>query len=313
MNRLQILHCPLQSGGARNLTRISKIVGFLLIIGGQSSLQVRGSSFSASVTGNAINNSPTPVSVSNMGSHPAGIGPGGFVSSQGSASSASGIVSSTSQSQCDFPQGGFGSEGSGLNSGASFDLGGLIITGPPGVVNVSFNISLSGTIGAGGSGVNVGGFSSASLGGVLNDFFGGFGFDLGSISADGSGITGQSGVFGGLPFDANGNAIITTPTIAYPIGDPNLSFALDLSTSSFSGSGIAGGPGPANANALASYTAMFSGPVANLPPGYTLNSLDGTIVDNHFVGTPEPSTLLLAAFGLAGLAAWGWQRRKRSH
>ena len=28
---------------------------------------------------------------------------------------------------------------------------------------------------------------------------------------------------------------------------------------------------------------------------------------------PEPSSLVLAAFGLAGLAAWGWRRRKRSH
>ena len=30
------------------------------------------------------------------------------------------------------------------------------------------------------------------------------------------------------------------------------------------------------------------------------------------VPTPEPSSLVLAAFGLAGLAAWGWRRRTRS-
>jgi hypothetical protein len=33
----------------------------------------------------------------------------------------------------------------------------------------------------------------------------------------------------------------------------------------------------------------------------------------HLTSTPEPSTLVLATFGLISLTAWGWRRRKRSH
>jgi hypothetical protein len=42
------------------------------------------------------------------------------------------------------------------------------------------------------------------------------------------------------------------------------------------------------------------GPVFNLPPGWTANSLDGSIVNNTFI--PEPSTALLLSAGLVGLA-----------
>ncbi len=34
-------------------------------------------------------------------------------------------------------------------------------------------------------------------------------------------------------------------------------------------------------------------------------------ITNQSIAVPEPSTLLLAAFSLVGLAAWGWRRRKR--
>ena len=36
-----------------------------------------------------------------------------------------------------------------------------------------------------------------------------------------------------------------------------------------------------------------------------------TLVEGTGVAVPEPSTLALAAFGVAALAAWGWRRRKR--
>jgi hypothetical protein len=45
-----------------------------------------------------------------------------------------------------------------------------------------------------------------------------------------------------------------------------------------------------------------SGPVFNLPAGWTANSTDGTIVNNVFVA-PEPSTWALVAVPLIGLAA----------
>ena len=40
------------------------------------------------------------------------------------------------------------------------------------------------------------------------------------------------------------------------------------------------------------------------------SSLPAGMSDSLKVSVPEPSSLILAAFGLAGLAAWGWRRRK---
>ena len=45
-----------------------------------------------------------------------------------------------------------------------------------------------------------------------------------------------------------------------------------------------------------------SGPVFDLPAGWTANSDDGSIVNNMFVLTPEPSTALFLSAGIVGLA-----------
>ncbi|MBI3838904.1 MAG: PEP-CTERM sorting domain-containing protein [Planctomycetia bacterium] len=45
-----------------------------------------------------------------------------------------------------------------------------------------------------------------------------------------------------------------------------------------------------------------SGPVFNLPDGFTANSPEGQIANNNFV--PEPSTLALAAIGLGLVACY---------
>jgi len=70
-------------------------------------------------------------------------------------------------------------------------------------------------------------------------------------------------------------------------------------------------------------TSISITPIAGMPWGsYVSNSTgDGTPTSHSalsFTGgtvsipVPEPSTLILAAFGLASLAAWGWRRRIRS-
>jgi hypothetical protein len=49
-----------------------------------------------------------------------------------------------------------------------------------------------------------------------------------------------------------------------------------------------------------------SGPVFNLPPGWTANSVSGNIVDNRFVGfsaVPEPSALILFGMGAISVLA----------
>ena len=46
----------------------------------------------------------------------------------------------------------------------------------------------------------------------------------------------------------------------------------------------------------------------SLDGGQTWTPASGPI---HLESVPEPATLMLAAIGFAGLAAWGWRRRKR--
>jgi hypothetical protein len=81
-------------------------------------------------------------------------------------------------------------------------------------------------------------------------------------------------------------------------GDDSLKFFLSLDTAAFAR--VSFGAGPGRTTGFASFGDTFgfptSGPVANLPDGYTLNSLDGHIVNNRFVvpeAVPEPSSLVL--------------------
>jgi hypothetical protein len=50
----------------------------------------------------------------------------------------------------------------------------------------------------------------------------------------------------------------------------------------------------------------ISGPVFNLPPGFTANSSDGLIVDNRYV--PEPDAALAQLAALAAIALVRWDR-----
>ncbi|MBI3837212.1 MAG: PEP-CTERM sorting domain-containing protein [Planctomycetia bacterium] len=45
-----------------------------------------------------------------------------------------------------------------------------------------------------------------------------------------------------------------------------------------------------------------------VPNGYSTRSSEAGIVNNRI---PEPSTLILGAFGVAGLIAWGWRRQPK--
>lgn len=47
--------------------------------------------------------------------------------------------------------------------------------------------------------------------------------------------------------------------------------------------------------------------------GGTSNNFESELDNVSVNAVPEPSSIVLAAFSFAGLAAWGWRRRKRSH
>jgi hypothetical protein len=56
-----------------------------------------------------------------------------------------------------------------------------------------------------------------------------------------------------------------------------------------------------------------SGPVFNLPTGWSVNSQSGSIVNNQFVGlnaVPEPSSVALFGCGALGLLLRNWRKRK---
>jgi len=68
-----------------------------------------------------------------------------------------------------------------------------------------------------------------------------------------------------------------------------------------------------SADAIHTLTFPTDGPVFDLPPGFTVNSDDGTIVNNQFVGAavPEPSTLSALLSGFAGIGGLAWRRHRR--
>lgn len=246
--------------------------------------------------------SPTPVSFSYSEGHPAGdnVPQDGFDSSAGSATATFGQVgaSSTVVSSYPGPNGGGFADGARAHSTASMDLDGLIIAGPAGQILVSFNFVVEGSIAAGASGDVVGSARVAATY-ILGDAIDGGGHDLGELFLGDTGIYRQSGIFANYASSSNISVFeaLSTVPILYNIGDTTLNFGLFIDTSATTSPNP--GIGTANASADFAHTAGFStsGPVANLPLGYTLNSLDGTIVDNHFVGVPEPSTVILSLIG----------------
>lgn len=112
---------------------------------------------------------------------------------------------------------------------------------------------------------------------------------------------------------------ITTPSFDVTLGEP---FAFEGSVTAsahafidlFRG-GTVRGVAISNADFSNTFSFATSGPVFNVPDGFTVNSAQGNIVDNRFVGAqqtiiPEPSSLALLGVGAIGLAGAGWRRKR---
>jgi hypothetical protein len=99
----------------------------------------------------------------------------------------------------------------------------------------------------------------------------------------------------------NGGSLVFYSDItdgALDLADTGFPLSLYANTITFTELGVEGANG-------FTYT-----PLAN-QPGFVAGSA-GPVTYVILSDVPEPSTLALAAFGLIGLAAWGWRRLKRS-
>jgi hypothetical protein len=135
------------------------------------------------------------------------------------------------------------------------------------------------------------------------------------MGVDSFGEVTRTGIFSTFPVNSDGMAVGTSASIMTFAGDTSLHFLLSLDTAAVAS--VFFGAGPGSTNAFASFADTFgfptSGPVANLPDGYTLNSLDGSIVNNRFVipqSVPQPSTLWLFGLGLVLVALLSWRRSR---
>lgn len=180
---------------------------------------------------------------------------------------------------------------------ASATYSDMVVSGLAGVVPVSLNVYLTGSLTAiSETATNAG----ASVGVVfvvngvaLKD---GSGEEASQLleSMDGTPTLTKTGVLAGW---GSPGGVLTTPTFAIEAGVPfTLSIVL---TSVVTG----GGAGLAQANADFGHTLSFvtDAAVFNLPPGGTANSPDAGIVDNQFV-VPEVSVMALTVFSAVLLA-----------
>jgi len=191
--------------------------------------------------------------------------------------------------------------GDGAHASASFSGYDVVLSGPSGESTLaSLNLTFDGVASLSLQGV--GGSASVSIGMDLSGPNGAT-TDGGSISTASSGQvpTGSgllAGWMGGLPLN------FSTASLLVGAGDV-ITVGLNLA-----GSSVCDPPQNPTSSCNSSFDVQgFSfattGPVFNLPAGWTANSVDGTIVNNRFV--PEPATAFLIALGLLGLT--GWRRR----
>ncbi len=165
------------------------------------------------------------------------------------------------------------------SASASFRCDDIILSGPPGwSTSVSFNIRVAGGLQADAEEA----MSSSANVKVRYDYqssFGGFGAELGSATQSNGGYSGTGAFVGGF------NGVFPTMEFQARAGD-TLTFEMILDVGASGGCAVFGCPSGRNAHAWSRFTdpAGFPalGPVANLPPGWTIDSVCAGIVNNRF-------------------------------
>jgi len=272
--------------------------------------------------------SPTPLSES-IGFH-SGFEGTNFYSNHAFASAGPGQLGASSEAIIQLTPAvtlGLGPLLNGTDAFAAFLLDDVIIGGPGTEVPGSLNMQLDGGLNAttfaqlgGGVGNEATAAASVTVGANINgNFFNGT-QAKGSVwqvdTQAGDGSTFEDGLLTGF----TGSGGIITPTVLLPVGTPfTVVLSLSMYTLTDTFHTIPGSRRQAEASSLFENTLSFplSGPVFNLPAGYTVQSTAGLIVDNGWQGlagpvhVPEPSAMLLFGSGLAGLAGYAEYGRKR--
>lgn len=192
------------------------------------------------------------------------------------------------------------------------DIDDVVISGPAASVGGTLNLEFDGSFSAAANFANAlgdaGGYAEVSISILLPNFSGGGGARLGVNGANILSLT-NSGLLAGY---SGGPLFLAIPIANLPVNTP-FGIHLELATTTLATYNVAGtGPAPVPifAELFSTFDHTFSfataGPVFTLSDGFTVNSAQGAIVDNQFVGlaaaAPEPGPLLLVLTGLAGLS-----------
>ncbi len=184
---------------------------------------------------------------------------------------------------------GFGAAATGRAELSGYEV---VISGPTGgTTTTSLNLSVSGSIDLWGG---VGGDNNRGLLTVTTTLAGsqgtasGQGFFIADYCCGGGGPPTLTFASGGILSNLFNSGVFATPTLSVVSGETVfLSLALEAQArcrDSF------GGPCGNSTNYLNTLGLRTTGPVFNLPAGWTANSPDGSIVNNLFVAVPESST-----------------------
>jgi hypothetical protein len=192
-----------------------------------------------------------------------------------------------------------------VQANAAYTVFDLVFFGPDAFVFTDMNALIDGTLTVGGSPGNAGAALEATIfllpPGVPSGLF------LGCRD-----IPQNSFCAAGFPFRLDlsnlDHAMITTPLFRVPTGVP-ITLEMELQSIVSSSSSVDGG-----GLAISTFSDTFSlpptGPVFDLPAGFTVNSSQANIQDNRWLGAdapsavPEPSTLTLLGLGVMAMAAF---------